>query len=62
MKTKFLQLAFLFLVFTLASCGSGHNAPADSHPGSGSVKAGPQNEDKKSADSVKKDSAKKETP
>jgi len=40
----------------LANCTSGQNSPADSHPGSGSVKAGRNNgaDDKK--DSSKTDS------
>jgi len=59
MKTIKIFMLFLGLSVAMASCESGQNAPADSHPGSGSVKAGNQNPPKDTNDSLKQDTAKK---
>lgn len=44
------------VAFMLANCTSGQNSPADSHPGSGSVKAGRNNGTDDKKDSSKTDS------
>ena len=53
---RYIKLMIIPLALMLANCTSGQNSPADSHPGSGSVKAGRNNgaDDKK--DSSKTDS------
>ncbi|HKG08367.1 MAG TPA: hypothetical protein VKB19_18010 [Pedobacter sp.] len=37
---KYTKLIFIPLIVLLTNCTSGHKSPADSHPGSGSVKSG----------------------
>lgn len=54
-RSKFLIALLLFS----GACTSGKNSPADSHPGSGSVKGGSEKieqKDSKPADTIKKDS------
>lgn len=48
----------LTLIIGFYSCTSGHNSPADSHPGSGSVKAGSNTENTDAqTDTTAKDSS-----
>jgi hypothetical protein len=54
---KFLsQFCFILFSVLFLSCTSGNNNPADSHPGSGSVKAGDKDRDiKNKTDTASKD-------
>jgi len=53
---KYITLIFISITFLLTSCTSGHNSPADSHPGSGSVKAGNTDKTAEKKDTSKADS------
>lgn len=53
---KYIKLIMIPLSLFLANCGSGQNSPADSHPGSGSVKAGRSDKATSNKDTGKADS------
>jgi len=58
-----LKLLLLIATVLLCGCPSGRNHPADSHPGSGSVKVGRNHKDKEEKkDTVIADSVKRYNP
>lgn len=58
MKKSIIKVLLLTLIIGFYSCTSGHNSPADSHPGSGSVKAGSNTENTDAqTDTTAKDSS-----
>lgn len=53
---KYIKLLIIPVSLFLANCTSGQNSPADSHPGSGSVKAGRSDQAGDKKDTAKTDS------
>jgi len=53
---KYIKLLVIPVSLLLANCTSGKNSPADSHPGSGSVKAGRSDQAGDKKDTTKTDS------
>ena len=53
---KHIRLMIIPVSLLLANCTSGQNSPVDSHPGSGSVKAGRSDKAGDKKDSTKTDS------
>ncbi|MDQ0641186.1 hypothetical protein QF042_004751 [Pedobacter sp. W3I1] len=53
---KYIKLIFIPITLLLTNCTSGQNSPADSHPGSGSVKAGRNDKAAEKKDTSKADS------
>ena len=56
MKRLFYTMICVVVVMASA-CSSGQKSPTDSHPGSGSVKEGPDPKDSKATDTTRVDSA-----
>lgn len=56
MKTS-IKLLSILITLLLTNCTSEKNSPTDSHPGSGSVKAGRNNKPEEKKDTSKIDSA-----
>ena len=52
---KYIKPILIATMVLLVSCTSGQNSPADSHPGSGSVKAGRDDKEDEKKDTVKMD-------
>jgi len=57
---NYIKLIVFPVALLLANCTSGQNSPADSHPGSGSVKAGRSDKAATQRDTSKADSLTKE--
>jgi len=53
---KYIKLYLIPITVLLTNCTSGQNSPADSHPGSGSVKAGRNDGATEKKDTSKRDS------